>query len=342
MTTIPIYLIADEQYATCLAGVLHSVLQHTSRDIHFYVLDGGLKLGTQNLLCEMVQKLAPSSVLDFLPVDESRFEGLPDIGHFSRKTYYRYLIPGLHPSEKKALYLDCDILVCGDVGELYDTELGDYPLGAVPYRYELMPTGGSAAPLQKWGRQLKQKVGLPQTHTYFNAGVLLLNCEAMRQLGWEQRLFEKTQQLAQMLECPDQDVLNLMCVSGYRPLEHKWNAVVDVDWQLGVQHAEQPYILHFTGGYRMRPWLSVRCPWAAAYRDCIDQTPFAACFHRGLLENELSHQQEVLATLLDASVKLRRSLFIRLVLWLVGQGKQNSYIVRKLKALQRTIPSQAV
>ena len=45
--------------------------------------------------------------------------------------YYRLLIPDLLGHYEKALYLDCDLLIEGDVGELWKQDVRGFLLGAV-------------------------------------------------------------------------------------------------------------------------------------------------------------------------------------------------------------------
>ncbi len=44
--------------------------------------------------------------------------------HISIETYYRFIIQEALPFYSKLLYLDCDLVVNGDVAELFDIELG--------------------------------------------------------------------------------------------------------------------------------------------------------------------------------------------------------------------------
>lgn len=340
---IPIYLISDERYAPCLAVTLYSVMQNTSRFMDFCVLDGGISPATKEALHNLVHETSPESSLEFITVDASLFSSFPDIAHFSRNTYYRYLIPNIRQNVDKALYLDSDILVQGDIGELFDIPLNGYPLGAVPYRYELMAEDGPAIPLKRWSQNLKTKLGLPAKHIYFNAGILLLDCAAMRRENWEARLFSLTSEKADVLECPDQDVLNLMCAeSGYCILPDTWNAVTDIDAQLGVRLSTPPNILHFTGGRRMRPWQAIGCLWDSEYWSYASCSPLVNRMRQERIESELLHQKETLSLLLDIVVKLRRYRIFRFLLWLCGQGRQMRHLFSRLAAIQKQFPPPSI
>ena len=55
---------------------------------------------------------------------------LPHHGHFRPETYYRLLAPSLLPNVEKAIYLDSDLVVCGDLAELFDVDVTGHLLAA--------------------------------------------------------------------------------------------------------------------------------------------------------------------------------------------------------------------
>ena len=86
--------------------------------------------------------------------------------------FYRLFIPKLLPDEKKAIYLDADIIVNLDITELWQTDLENHPLavvlesedGAIPARYSKLVIEGFV-----------------KGENYFNSGVLLMNLEVLRE-----------------------------------------------------------------------------------------------------------------------------------------------------------------
>lgn len=87
----------------------------------------------------------------------------------------------------KLLYLDADVIACGDIKPLYDTDIE---------RYEV---AGVRDFLGKWF------IG----HNYMNTGVLLLNMGKCR----KNRLFERARQMCRdrKMAFPDQTALNRLC-----------------------------------------------------------------------------------------------------------------------------------
>ena len=79
------------------------------------------------------------------------------------------LLADLYPMPDKLLYLDADVMVCGDIGRLYDLDVNGYEYAAAPDHY-----------------------GKRFIHPhYINAGVLLFNMKHCRETG----IFEKSREL---------------------------------------------------------------------------------------------------------------------------------------------------
>ena len=102
----------------------------------------------------------------FYDVRQANFEDLRVDKWASIAVYYRLLAPRLLPDTiEKVLYLDSDLIVRKSLAPLWNTDIADRPLAAVPDYI-----GGTA------GRDL----GLPDGTKYFNSGVLLMNLQYWR------------------------------------------------------------------------------------------------------------------------------------------------------------------
>jgi lipopolysaccharide biosynthesis glycosyltransferase len=104
----------------------------------------------------------------------------------------KFNIPGLLPQYEKILYLDGDILVYGDLAELYGADISGVYLGAV---------SDFAAIVYGFHKRL----GIVN---YFNAGCLLLNSARMRREGFEELLYRIKKQNPDY-RCMDQDMFNV-------------------------------------------------------------------------------------------------------------------------------------
>ena len=82
---------------------------------------------------------------------------------FTMSIFYRLFIPELFPQYDKAVYLDADTIICTDIADLYNTEIGDNMFASCPdlsIRY--MPL------LQKY---IKECQGILPAEKYINNGV---------------------------------------------------------------------------------------------------------------------------------------------------------------------------
>ena len=79
--------------------------------------------------------MAPNFQIEF--VDVSAYldlygDALHVRDYYSKTTYYRLFIAEMYPRLKKAIYLDSDTVVLGNIAELYDRDLGDNYVAAAP------------------------------------------------------------------------------------------------------------------------------------------------------------------------------------------------------------------
>ena len=136
---------------------------------------------------------------------------LPEIGRFSRKVYYRLFIPWILADCKKVLYLDCDMLVRSSLADLFAIEMKGRAIAAAPDGRASGEEHNSA------------RLGL--AGRYYNSGVLLIDCEAIRALYSEESMAalileaEKKHRLV----FPDQDLLNLVYENQFMTLNAIWN-----------------------------------------------------------------------------------------------------------------------
>ena len=94
-------------------------------------------------------------------------------------TFYKFLIMYVLPKEiEKVIYLDADIIVNLDIKELWQVELGDKPLGAVPV-YLQDKNKADGINRMRTGFNLP-RLGLVKEEDYFNAGVFVMNLKRLR------------------------------------------------------------------------------------------------------------------------------------------------------------------
>jgi lipopolysaccharide biosynthesis glycosyltransferase/predicted O-methyltransferase YrrM len=250
-----------------MAGVvaLRSAIEATSGRLTFYIIDCGLQPEEKyKLEASIPQARADEVTLMFHP--------LPPGSRGIRDPMWAKVDMLIHPSllpVERILYLDADVLVRRDLKEIWKTDMGGKPIGAV--RDIAFPIGHPGLPEVNRGR------------IYFNSGVLLVDLLLIRQ-----RLPEMKNALATLQETlyKDQDFLNIFFPDFYQ-LDIVWNAgglgtyaswssdswsSVDRDntWPQGLATLlADPAIVHFVGPLHpsltsvldnsFQPWLGK--PW---------------------------------------------------------------------------------
>jgi len=112
------------------------------------------------------------------------------------------------------VYLDCDLVVLGDVSELYHTDLGDSILGAAPEQF--------VQNTEEFRLYAKNALGV-DPDGYVNAGVLLMNLREFRRCKIEEKFVKLITEYDFDLLDPDQAYLNYLCLDKIHVLPNGWN-----------------------------------------------------------------------------------------------------------------------
>ena len=176
-------------------------------------------------------------------------------GHISKAAYFRLAIPRILPaSVKKVIYFDVDLLVLGDIQELWNLDMKNQPVAAVA-DYGIMAS-------DRMMKQKKEVVGIADNASYFNSGVMVIDVESWRKNNYSETVID----IASKENFPhhDQDALNKVFINNWMELPLKWNVIPPVFnllWKIlfksrfrtnAIKAKKQPAIFHYAGRYK--PW----------------------------------------------------------------------------------------
>ena len=238
---IPIFLATDDNYAKYLAVALKSIITNANTRDYFYkvyVLETDLDkkfLESFKDICGDLASVEYVNVKNQIKLFESRLT-LRD--YYTYTTYYRVFISEMFPEYDKAIYLDCDLVVNGDISRLFNTNLGNNLVGAI--QEEVMFIN------EHFFRYAPLNLGV-STLKYFNAGVLVMNLKEFR----NQDIYNKFINLIMEKQFPvaqDQDYLNVLCKGKVRYLPYSWNKT---PINVGIICAK-PNLVHYKLGFK--PW----------------------------------------------------------------------------------------
>ena len=221
-----------------------SVIQHTDRPVHLYILSMDLREQDEcyipfsdkqiEVLNAVLREKNSDSSAVLIDVGEAYKRSLAG-GKNSKSYYTPYTMLRLYMGEleglpDKILYLDVDTMCKGDVSLLYDTDISGYEFAGVPDR------------LGKF---------FVNRH-YCNAGVLLFNLAAIR----ENKLFERAREYiySHRMFTPDQSALNKLAKKK-KLLPRKFNEQTKPNDETVIKHfCRDVRFLPFFHTYNVKQW----------------------------------------------------------------------------------------
>lgn len=215
---IPIFFACDEGFVKYTMVSMKSIMENAdrSRKYHIYILHMGITKAIQVKVLAMADEEFAIDFVDVTDKMRSIADKLPIRDYYSNTTYFRLFIPDMFPQYRKALYIDSDTIVVGNIAELYDHKLGKLYAGVCPDRV--------VAQTDILGDYVEKVLGVKRAR-YFNAGVMLMNCSQFR----ENHLLDEFLEMLHIylfVVAQDQDYLNLICKNQVLYMEPKWNAQV--------------------------------------------------------------------------------------------------------------------
>jgi len=256
-STVNIAFTIDNNYPIYTLLAINSMLiNNTSNaDIHFYIVENNLTTANMNKMRKFIEKKGQK--VDFINIDTNVIDKGINYFTFSNRitpiAMARIMLPSLLPDDvEKVLYLDGDILVTGNIIELYNYDLKGYPLGMAGNNYQPKHFLPCTAKCRK-------------KHFYGNSGVILMDLKKWRQENisdkllkylhankkyfyfikpkgdnWDQKFFLY----------PDQDLINVVLDGRIKQLPQRWNNQV-VNYEL-ILPIRNKGILHYIGV--VKPW----------------------------------------------------------------------------------------
>jgi lipopolysaccharide biosynthesis glycosyltransferase len=242
----------DENYLPHAAAMLCSLLAHNrvSR-VHFF--HNSITKSELDKLIALVKEYG--SEIKSYELELSDFEGLQLDKWATAAVYFRLFAPRFLPEDlDRILYLDTDLIVRHSLLELWNTDVTEYALAAVPHNADEDP--------------LFEYLGLPKGVPCFNSGVLLINLKYWKEHDVGANAVAFVRDHPERIQYWDQDALNATLIGRWLSLPTTWNYRCWWD-----QTVKDPDIFHFAGANKPWHWTH-RNPFKREYRDYRNKTPW--------------------------------------------------------------------
>lgn len=271
---------SNDGYAPHLAASMVSLLENNRKipKLKIWLLSAGMCDAYKERLGKIARRYGQMFEAVELGDLRARFPYEVDTRGFDISAMARLFAPQVLPEEvTRALYLDCDTIVCGDISPLFALDLGENVVGMV-----MEPT--------VYG-QMKASIGLKKDDPYYNSGVLLMDLDAWRREAILDKLLDYYGARGANLFACDQDTLNGALFGQILPLSPRYNFFTNYRYfryatleslcaayrAVGKAEFERakhfPVVIHYLGDER--PWIrGSRNHYRKLYDHYLGKTPW--------------------------------------------------------------------
>lgn len=237
----------DDNYVQHCIVMLLSLFKNNNKNVfHIFILTNQLNQINLKIIRLFFRFKKHSFEIKY--VDETLLKDAPVYGHVSLATYYRLLIPLLLPIEiEKVLFLDSDIIIVENIEQLWDFDVSIYSHIAVENCGDNKP--------------FIEKLEIPSSSKYFNAGIMLINLNWWRSNDVYSKSIDYLKSHLERITFWDQDLLNAILYNDWFefPLSYNAQSFLFSENTKFYSNKEKeainsPKIIHFTGGGDSKPW----------------------------------------------------------------------------------------
>ena len=254
-----IVMASDNNYFKPLIVTVYSLLQNKDKKTRYQItilIPGNFDRNNKETIIRLVSGYRGCKVA-FVDMAETYNAVEMKIAHITTPTFYRLKLPEII-SATRCLYLDVDVIVRKDLRGLFETDMGDNYVAGV-----------KAASYYKNSKHHAERIGIPALDNYVNAGVLLMNLDAMRRDNLVEA-FDK--EVSVGYKSQDQDIINKVCYGKILVLPPEYNSMTKYknshpdkydnddmkhlqicytkeEW---IKACTDPYIIHYAD--KCKPW----------------------------------------------------------------------------------------
>lgn len=242
LEVIPIFFAVDDGYIPFLAVASESLIDNASKEYYYSIKILYTNINEENK--RKINKYKCENVnIEFVDLNyyiEKVKDKLYTRDYYTKTTYFRLFIPNLYPQYNKAIYLDSDIVVLGDISELYNQEIENNLVAAAPD-----DVIQSTKVFQEYAEKV---VGVADYRNYFNAGILLMNLDEFRKFKFQEKFLYLLETI-KFTVAQDQDYLNRLSKGKVKIIDKAWDKMPIANDNFDENNLK---IIHYNLAYK--PW----------------------------------------------------------------------------------------
>lgn len=199
MAKLNVVYACDDNYAPYACISMCSLLENNRNfeEINIYVVLSKVSQKNRDKLKEQAQRYQAN----FIPVDaaeiiqEIQKLKIPEYRGSYATNFRLFFHKYMSEDAEKFFYLDCDTIICDDLKEIYEKDMGENCAFVVQDSLTC---------------KYKQLLGFQPEEPYFNAGVMLINVKNWKEKKCTERMLEHLRTERAAYCNPDQDLLNIV------------------------------------------------------------------------------------------------------------------------------------
>ncbi len=276
VNVVPVVFCFDDNFKVPSWVAVKSLIDNAFNETFYDIYIVYSRLNEENIKAFSSLKTNRCNI-NFIKIDNSRFDDMPKSEAWPYEVYYRLIIPELLPQYDKVIYSDVDVMFKGDLSGLYNEDISEYQVAAVPAERK-DETDGIHQHFSEYGNEF-----------VYMSGFMFLNTKRMREEKTVAKFFENMRKYEKRLKMFDLEVFNLSCdkikpvgfeycvlentyYGDYKKApEYRFLKNVFSDEEL-VRAKELPKIVHYAGG-RVKMWKKISPD--PEYKNYILSAPFA-------------------------------------------------------------------
>ncbi len=294
---IPVFFTVDNGYVPYLGVAIHSIKANASKAYAYKMI-----VVHEDISEENKARLADLAGDDFdielvemktgLEDITERRENLLRCDYFTLTIYYRIFIAKMFPQYDKGIYIDSDVVVPGDISDLYNLDLEGHIIAACPDH--------SVSDVEPLARYVEEVVGVDRFR-YINSGVLLMNLKKMREKQFSEHFLKLLNTYHFDSVAPDQDYINAICNGDVLFLGREWDAMPNKR----KPPVENPCLIHYN--LFDKPWYVDDVQYEEYFWKYASETVFydeIREFKQGYSEEQMALNEKCMGNLVDRAVQI--------------------------------------
>ena len=241
------YAINEAYVDYCIVSMASILKNNSGKQISFHILTDHLSAKAKSKIQNLITHHNLGGAT-FYEISDSKVSHLA-LNGWGKYAWYRLFLPELLDSRiDKVLYLDTDTIICGDISDLFATDLRDHSLAG-------------CMDIMGFYDGIFQRVGYPKEYGYICSGVILMNLDYFREHDLSTKIMDFSTLHPERINFPDQDAINCVCHTSMKllPLKYDMLAPFFTDEAFIKSHTEEvkdmlhdPRIIHYAG---CNPWI---------------------------------------------------------------------------------------